>query len=255
METPPKSLLVYSDPMSRTKILLVSLPAVALAAAALAAQTGLRLVVNGKVASSDVRVIGGKAYVPLADVARALDMTVAKSAAGYAMERGGGANQLTGFTGKMGTEVFTGKWRFTVLDWQRVDAYKPKLVQMHSWENEYEAKSGEDLVVVSCRVKNGTKVKDELVFSTSWEGTNNALTDDQEQSYQPVGFDVTESETAPVGVTFLPGAAINFKMIFRVPKGTEPKDLIFTAMRYGMRASYDQKKEAPQDVRVSLKRD
>jgi hypothetical protein len=225
---------------------------VAGAALVYAAAAGPIFVVNGKVASTDVRMIGGKAYVPIADVAKALDMQVVKSAKGYALAPAGGANMLSGNArGKMGEEVFTGKWRFKVIGVERTKAYQETLRALNP--ERYEAKPGEELIVVSCRVKNGTKQKDELVYSTSWEGTMNALTDMNEHAYQPIAFDVKESETAPLGVIFLPGAAVDFKMIFRVPEGTEVKDLVFTALRYSMRTSGDQKKEPPQHIRISLK--
>jgi hypothetical protein len=236
----------------RTPKIFIALGLVAGAALVYAAAVGPQLVVNGKVASTDVRVIGGKAYVPIADVAKALDMQVTKSAGGYTLAPAGGANMMKGnATGKMGEEIFTGKWRFKVLGVERMKKYVETMRVLSP--RDYEANPGEELVVVSCRVKNGTKQKDELVYSIDWEGTMNALTDMQEHSYQPIAFDVKESETAPIGVVFLPGAAVDFKMIFRVPEGTELKDLVFTALRYSMRTRGDQKQEAPQHIRVSLK--
>lgn len=236
------------------KVLLLSLGTAALAALALAAQSGVTLKINGAVASADVRTINGKAYVPVADVAKALGMAVAKSGNGYALARAGGANELKGYTGKQGDVVFTGKWRFTVLGWKRADAYQATMMKRRSWDDQYQAKSDEDLIVVACRIKNGTPKKDELVFPTTngWEGTNDALTDDAEHAYAPVGFDVAETEGAPPGTIFLPGSAIDFKMVFRVPKGTTPKDVVFTALRYDSRAGYNQKSDPPQDIRVTL---
>jgi hypothetical protein len=221
------------------------------ATVAVAGQVGQKLFFNGATASMDVRVIGGKAYVPLADVAKAMDLTVQKRDGGFELIKSGGAGQVANkFVGKVGEEIFTGKWRFTVLSVDRAKTYD--LLLSSAYKKHLEADSNEDLIIVSCRVKNGTPQKDELVFSPDWEGTHNALTDADEQSYQPFAFDVKESENAPVGVTFLPGAAINFKMIFKVPTGTKPKDLIFTALRYSVRAGFDQKKDPPQDIRVTL---
>ena len=55
------------------------------------------LTVNGKTTSVDVRMVGGSAYVKLADVARALDMSVMKRGAGqYELSKTGGANQVNG---------------------------------------------------------------------------------------------------------------------------------------------------------------
>ncbi len=206
---------------------------------------------NGKVLTRDVRMIGGKAYVPLADVAKAMDLQVLKSGGNLALAKAGGANMLAGnTTGKIGEELFTGKWRFLVRDVQKMSEYQETL---NINPVKHTAKENEDLIIVTCRVKNGTKQKDELVYSTSWEGTANSLTDMEEHSYAPIAFDVRETEGAPKGVVFLPGAAVDFKMVFLVPKGTEPKDLVFTALRYSMRTLGDQKKEAPQHIRVSLR--
>ena len=236
----------------RTTRTLAVLGVAATAAYVFAAAIAPKLIVNGKTASNDVRMIGGKAYVPLNDVAKALDMQVAKTADGYSLSKSGGANMLAGnATGKMGEEIFTGKWRFKVIGVERMPKYVETLRALN--QRDYEAKENEEIVVVSCRVKNGTPKKDELVYSTDWDGTMNALTDTEEHSYQPIAFDVKESETAPLGVIFLPGAAVDFKMIFLVPKGTELKDLVFTALRYSMRSGYDQKKEPPQHIRISLK--
>lgn len=235
--------------MSKTRWTILS--AACLAGGAYAFQASQKLFFNGSVASSDVRMIAGKAYVPLADVAKAMDMQIVKKDGGYELIRTGGAGQIANnYTGKIGEEVFTGKWRFTVLEFSRAQSYD--MVWSTQYTKHIDADSNGELIIVTCRIKNGTKVKDELVFSSSWEGCNNALTTSSEESIPPAAFDVKETETAPVGVSFLPGAAINFKMIFKVPKGTEPKDVIFTAMRYSMRSGSDLKKDPPQDIRVSL---
>lgn len=55
-----------------------------------------KLVINGETASTDVRVINGRAYAPIGDVAKALGMEVTKSGMTYTMTIPGGANQLQG---------------------------------------------------------------------------------------------------------------------------------------------------------------
>jgi hypothetical protein len=198
-----------------------------------------------------VRTINGKAYVPVADVAKALGLSVNKVGNVLEMSNEGGAGQLQAKgNGKIGQEIFSGKWRFQVIDFKRADSYtetRTKRKEAHT------ADSGQEFVIVNCRVKNGTKEKDELVFSPTWDGTNSSLTDSNEQAYPVFAFDVRADETAPIGCYFLPGAAIDFTMVFQVPKGAEVKDVIFTAMQYKFRSGSDLKKVPPHDFRVSLK--
>ena len=91
----------------------------ALAAAAALAQGGVRLILNGKVASTDVRMINGRPYAPLADIARATGQVLVKKGSGYEIIAQGGANQVEGLHGKVGDTLFDGKWRFKVVDVQR----------------------------------------------------------------------------------------------------------------------------------------
>jgi len=225
---------------------------VALAVAAVAAVTvSSKLFVNGKVASTDVRVINGKAYAPLADVAKSLDMTLVAKAGGYELTKSGGAGQIANKNvGKLGEEIFTGKYRFTVVSFEQVEKYR-KMYTTASYEKDYESDENNILVIVKCRVKNGTKVKDELVFG-EWDGNNTAITTTDEESITPTAYDVKETEFSPRGATFLPGAAINFNLIFKVPRGSSVKDLIFTALQYEFRSKYEQNKVKPTDIRVSL---
>ncbi|RYG30478.1 hypothetical protein EON81_24830 [bacterium] len=235
------------------RTLLVSLGLVALAGVVYAVQSGASLRINGQVATTDVRMINGRAYAPIADIAKALGQSVVKNGNGYEFAAAGGSNEIGGYKGQQGDVVFTGKWRFQVLDWKRVKSYKPTLSKRDT--DEVRAEPGQDLIIVGCRIKNGLKAKDELVFSPNWDGMNTALTAQDEANYQPKRYDVSESEGSPDGTVFLPGGAINFRIVFEVPEGTTPKDLVFTALRYGMRSSYDQKKEVPQNIRVALKAD
>src|SRR6187551_156373 len=91
----------------------------ALAAASALAQNGVRLILNGKVASTRVRMINGAPYAPLADIARATGQTLVKRGGGYEIIAAGGANQVEGLRGKVGDTLFDGKWRLKVTDVQR----------------------------------------------------------------------------------------------------------------------------------------
>lgn len=220
-------------------------------AAAFAIQATQKLIVNGTTASTDVRVIGGKAYVPLADVAKALDYTVQKNAGGYELIKAGGATQIANKNvGKIGEEIFTGKWRFTVLGVQRVAEAVPEYLADEKWTRRT-ADKGMDIVVLKCRIKNGTAAKDTIVMD-KWKGNNTTLTDEEENSYEPTqyGYDAKMSEHFPEGATFLPGAAINFNIRFEVPKKSKLKDLVFTVIRYGERS--ESSPNLRTDIRVHL---
>ena len=75
-------------------------------------------------------------------------------------------------------------------------------------------------------------------------GSNNALTDDQDHAFPPYGYDLSNGGFyGPPKM--LPGSAQQFAVYFRVPKGINLKDLVFTLTAYG--------DDHPVDVRVSLK--
>lgn len=240
--------------MRRARVIVGSFAAV-LAAVALAGHLRQSLYIDGKMVSGDIRVIEGRSYVPVGDVAKALGYQISRREDGLSLDRAGGANQVgNSNTGKQGQEIFTGKWRLLVSNVERVKSYD--FVDNNfvpSSERHMAASETEDLIVVTCRIKNGTPARDELVFSGTWDGMHNALTDENENSYIPAGFDLKPTEDSPVGAMFNPGAAINFKVIFRVPTSAHPKDFIFTAMSYSARSQFDMKGHPPTDIRVSLR--
>lgn len=128
---------------------------------------------------------------------------------------------------------------------EKTTSYEP----VYADKRRIPAEANEELVVAPCRIKNGTNKKDELVFG-KWENNHTSLTDANEQAYEPALYDVKESQRFPVGASFLPGSAINFVLVFKVPKGAEPQHLIFSAIRYGERGNV---KVIPTDIRVLLK--
>lgn len=220
-------------------------------AAAFAAQASQRLFVNGATASTDVRLIGGRPYVPLSDVAKALDYTVQKAVGGYQLIKAGGATQIANQNvGKIGEEIFTGKWRFTVAGVQRVSEAMPEYLPSEVWTRKV-ASPGMDIVVIKCRLKNGTSAKDTIVLD-KWKGNNTTLLDDDENAFEPTqhGYDAKFNEHFPNGATFLPGGAINMNLRFEVPKKAKLKDLVFTVLRYTARNETDSK--VPTDIRVHL---
>lgn len=210
------------------------------------AQQSLQIYVQGKATSVPVRVINGVTYVPLSDIARAYGDQVVKRPDGLALVPAGGANQVGGREGKIGEDLFTGQFKFQVREMQIMDTYDTRF---ESRKHTIKPGDNETLVILNCRIKNGTTQDQELAFAASQDyGIRKiALTDNDEHSYKPFnfeggtnyGFDVRADETAPIGAHILPGAALDFALIFNVPKGTKPKDLVFGMLKYKDRAEKD----------------
>ncbi len=232
--------------------------AAAVLAAATPALAGQKLVLNGKTASTNVRMINGSAYVSLADIARALGMIVVKRGDSYEITKPGGANQVGGnLQGKVGDLLFDGQWRFQVLSVQTPDAYSVKTPGMQglfrgisSIQNDentrlVRAAPGFKLVVIQCRMANGQKSPQTFWLAQS-SGVNNALTDTQGESYAPFGYDLEGAPTQ--SKTLLPGAGTSFPILFSVPDATQLKDLVFTLRNNDFSAN----KPKVSDVRVSL---
>src|SRR5947209_2264248 len=74
-----------------------------------------RLFVNGTLVSSGMIERDGVAYVPLKDVAATFHLSVNRTSRGYELSDSGGANQVSGVTGKVGDMLFNGYVRFQVL--------------------------------------------------------------------------------------------------------------------------------------------
>ncbi len=225
-----------------------------LAVAALAAGNA-RLMMNGKTASTDVRVIGGKAYVPVSDVAKSLGMVVVKNANGYEIKKPGGTFQVGNLGGKVGDVLFDGKWRFQVLDAQNVDSYTIKapdvepvtgawdLIKWDAKTQTMRAANGYQLMLFHCRVTNGQKTRQTLWTAPNDAGMHTALTDFDGGSHIPAAYDYpgAANQTKPL----LPGEIITFSLLFSVPRETKIKDLVFSLKNNDTFAK-------PTDVRVSL---
>ena len=221
-------------------------------AGAVWAQGTVKLNINGNAVTTQTRVIDGKTWVPLDDVARALKMQKSVANGQITLRPVGGANQVANkLKGEQGEELFSGKWRFTVTGVTRTKSWTRKFPDFYGSPKPIEADANQDLIVVSCRLKNGTPEKTEFAYplgaSIDW-GLNTSLTDHDEGSYQPKEYDVTADEGAPLGRYALPGAAISFNIVFVVPEKTPVKDLIYSVVLYKERG---EKKST--DFRVSLK--
>lgn len=194
--------------------------------------------IEGKVATNDVITRNGKTYVPISDVAKALGMTVVKTGSGWDLVRAGGANMVQGLRGKVGEELFNGKYRFTVVKVTRAASYTPQFVKL-GYDITPVSADGE-IVAVHCRLKNGTK--EPVTFDITM-GKNTALTDEKEQSY--AAFNGASIDMVSRAPKVLPGAAVDFALTFEVPKDAVLKDLVFPVNDLTI-------KETP-DFRVSLK--
>jgi hypothetical protein len=200
---------------------------------------------NGDIVSRSVRVIDGEAYVPLSDVARIVHGSAVRSGDGYTIQAGGagplagGANQVNGLSGAVGQMLFTGKYRFEVTAITRV----PQFTTQYEPTPETITPEGtnDEVVVVSCIVKNGVNQPRQMVFRRGDMG-NTALTDDQGQSYVPKDLDFPGG--SGYGPTMLPGASTHVNVTFSVPKGTKLTSFICTLTSF--------EDNNPKDVRVAL---
>ncbi len=205
-------------------------------AVAIAASSNAQLMMNGRVASSDVRVINGKTYVPVADVARALGMVVVRNGNGYEIKKAGGTYQVQDLSGKVGDVLFDGKWRLQVLSVATPDSFQMRTdAQPYGYDNSatyngsirfIRPRNGYKLVVLKVHVTNGQKTTQTLWTSISDKTMRTALADADGQSHAPIDYDY---EGAPnVTQPMLPGASMTFPIIFSVPQDTVLKDFVMT---------------------------
>ncbi len=223
--------------------------------AAVAFRLSDRLIYNGKSTPIETRSIGGNTYVKLADVARALDLTVVNRGGGqFELAKAGGANQVAGLTGKIGDTIFDGSWRFTVLSVQTADSYTMKTDgQPYGADAPYQwvqasqtlrPTAGHTLLILNCKVSNGMPDRHTLWTAPSDERIRTALADNQGSSYPPVAYDF---QGGPIQTqNLLPGAQLTFPVIFSVPTDAQIDDLVFTLRTNGM--------DKKSDVRITIKR-
>jgi hypothetical protein len=239
--------------MTRSSKRLLVAGAMVLVAAAVGVCLGagnLQLYIHGKVASTDVRIIDNHAYVPVVDVAKALGMVVQQRKDGFELSVPGGTGQIEGKTqGKIGDVLFTGKWRFQVVSVEEAGpTYKERYYQE---ERTIKANGpGDTLLVLNCRLKNGLD-KTQTPLLTEREPGNTALADTEDHSYPPKDYDARQESTkinSYAAESVLPGAAVDFALVFSVPKGTTPKSLVYSVQVY----PDDVGKEKHTDVRVEL---
>ena len=223
----------------RRFIFALAVAAVAAIALALHLQSS-KLYVNGQLASSSVIERNGVAYAPIKDMAAAMKLTIQKTSRGIELADSGGANQAEGITGKVGDLLWNGYVRFQVVKVIRGKEYTNQFSGDQAKITPYP--EGMDLVVIVCRIKNGTTKTTTIGLPS---GSETGLTDTQDHSYAPrTGLSI---DCPNRGQDVLPGAAIDFALTFDVPESAQLSDLVYQTAFYG--AAEASKKK----FRVSLK--
>lgn len=207
------------------------------------AQTVRTLIINGKTASTDIRIIDGRAYVPLADIAKALDLGISIKGSTYELTKAGGTGQVNGLMGKTGDWLFDGGWRFRVNNTFKTDKYTAK----NDWygENEFEAPEGKEMIIVEYSYRNGGKE----MYNFSIGKTSLAGKDGTAFSLASNDFPFDGSRLFSQGL--MPGSQGDGALIFFVKSGFELKDLILTVDEL---AGYDDstRPKKPTVFRISL---
>ena len=207
--------------------------------AAWAVNAGARLVMDGSTVSTDVRMVSGRPYVAVSDLAKAMDMSVVKEDNTYQLVRASGSTQARLMSGKIATDISSGSWSFKVISAEQVEAYSDQFGPDKDPVARQQAK--DILIAVRCRLKNSSGATREVYFDKSYSG-NTALTDHEEHAYIPAAIDSRNSSYTTNRM--LPGAAHEFSLVFSVPNDTKMKDLVYT-----VGTSSDERKT---DFRVEL---
>lgn len=230
----------------RKTISLSTLAVVSLIACAAFAQATRSLIVNGKVASNDVRIINGKSYAPVADVAKALDLVVVQRPDGkIELTRQGGSGAIDAkLTGKVGDFLFDGGWRFKVVS---VESVKEHTMVNKFITDQHVAEEGNRLIIVNVVIRNANKKLANLypgdVALASEDGGSESVT------HYDFPFNNSPSSFKPI----LPGAEQKGAILFEVKEDFKEKDLIFTISREY--SHYDDAVLPKEDtvMRISLK--
>lgn len=212
----------------------------ALACAARAGEARLQLFFGKSDMPSDVRMVDGNAYVKVSDVAKALGMASARNGSTFRLTQSPIVSRLPGAGARVGTDITAGKWQFRVTGVQQVAQYMPR----YGSEKEPIAPSnaGDRLVLVQCRLRNGTGGLQEVYFDSSMSGST-ALTDSQQRGYVPLAYDSRNSDYSSNKIPA--GTLHDFTIIFSVPEGAGLVGLTYTLEKGGL-------EKGPQ-FRVSLR--
>ncbi|HLK15614.1 MAG TPA: hypothetical protein VKT78_12485 [Fimbriimonadaceae bacterium] len=196
-----------------------------------------KLLYSGKEVATDFVVKNGKTYVPLSDVAKALNLSVKKTDDGFELLPKGISGQAEGLNGKVGDQLNCGSFLLKVTE----------VVETQSFTPEHPAgapiapfRDGEKLVVVKFHVQNTTS--DTMSLDTLG-GDLTALTAG-DQNFK------TREEDGPRAPDMLRGSSLDFALIYYVPKSTVPKDMVYQLHSYNSTAGYKD-----YTFRISLKKE
>lgn len=203
------------------------------------AQSTSRLMMDDIVLSSDVQIFKGRAYVPVSDVARAMDTTVSRKGGTWTMARTDGDGPLRFVDGKISSTALSGRWSFRIASVQRSSVYSPLKGVDRAQLAPREA--GDELVVVSCTLKNSARETREVYMDAGSSG-NTSLTDSQSHGYVPMAYDRRSNDGA--AIRMLPGAAYDFSLVFSVPIGSDLRYLVYSVQPSGG--------DKPTEFRMSL---
>lgn len=233
---------------TKTKMSLAAVSLLGLGAIAFAAGNA-RWSLNGQTVSGDVRMIGGKPYVALSDVAKAMKMSVVKNGSSYDVRVAGGATQVNGIRqGKIGDQLSSGDWGLLVTGVREVTEYNERYSQ--EGRQVMPKNDNEKLIVVDAVIRNNVQRTQTPVLTERY-CDNTALADDQGMSYPPIDIDARQ-ESSKIGsygaAALLPAAKMKMALVFSVPKDTVVKALVFSCLAYP-----DNIGKKGVDLRISLK--
>ncbi len=204
------------------------------------AQNKARLTILQNTVPTDARKIGGRVYVPIADVAKAMGwkLTVAGSdlrlQPAAAVVKNGGNTSTTEYplSGAAGEEIGNGPYRFKVTHVAEVSEYDRKYTNGIAIGGSIKAGENEKLVIVDCTLTNASTERQEFCFSRDRYAENTMLLDKAGESLPPFSIDVAADELNPPGAFALAGANVRFSLVFRVPQSWESKAVVYTIVRY-----------------------
>ncbi len=161
----------------------------------------------------------GRTYVPIADAAKVFGVQVRKTESGFEFFQEGGANQLSGLTGKVGQVLSCGWATVKVTKVERAGKHYVKQFT----DGDLDAiNDADEIVAVTMRVKNATK--EPQMFQPVGD-QHISLIDDDEHSFPPItGLGIDQHDRA---TNMLPGSAYDFAVLFNVPKKAKLTQFVY----------------------------
>jgi hypothetical protein len=211
---------------------------------------------DGETMSTDVVMMRGRAYVPLADVARAMGRRAVKSGNVYtlvsdparlpesATARAAEIARPSTASSRnaMNTDIARAGWVLRLLSADVAPTY----VRQFGADTEPIAvqRKGDHLVVARFRLTNASNFTKDVYFDRSY-AANTAIIDDESHGYPPVTYDSRNSEYS--SSRMLPGTVHEFALVFSVPADTRLSELVYSVASSGQTST-----DKPTDFRVAL---